>query len=95
MAGTRLYEALGDTLAKRLIDECLGVMQSVVQRYGGRVVKPSGDEIMAVLPSADNACLAATDISTRSWPCRWWSTASAPCAWGFTSGPVIEGRRRI
>ena len=87
---TRLYEALGDTVAKRLIDECLGVMQSVVQRYGGRVVKTIGDEIMAVLPSADNACLAATDIQHKILALPVVEHSKRAVRVGFHFGPVIE-----
>ena len=87
---TRLYDTLGDAQAKRLIDECLDLMRDANARYGGRVVKTIGDEIMCVLPNADSACLAATEMQLK--------VAALPLACGvlrairvgFHVGAVIE-----
>jgi len=56
---TRLYEMLGDTVARGLIAECLGLMSEHVSQHGGRVIKTIGDEIMCTFPSADQAVEAA------------------------------------
>ena len=56
---TRLYETLGDTVARELISECLGVMTEHVDKHGGTVIKTIGDEIMCTFPGADQAVEAA------------------------------------
>jgi len=90
VGSTHLYETLGDATAKQMIDECIAVMQAVVQRYGGRVIKTIGDEVMCVLPSADNACLAATDIHNRIMALPKVSNVQRSVRVGFHFGPVIE-----
>ena len=90
VGSTRLYESLGDAQAKQMIDECLEVLRAATARYGGRVVKTIGDEVMCVLPDADSTCLAAIEMQLR--------TASLPAnvavqrtiRAGFHVGPVIE-----
>ena len=59
---TKLYQALGDANARTVVDACLTLMRTVVDRYNGRVVKSMGDEIMCVFDTADNGLLAASDI---------------------------------
>lgn len=56
---TRLYETLGDAVARELVEQCLGVMAECVDRYHGRVVKTIGDEVMCTFTSADDAVEAA------------------------------------
>lgn len=90
VGSTRLYETFGDTTAKQMIDECLAVLEAVVLQYGGRVVKTIGDEIMCVLPSADNACLAATDMHHKIMALPMVSGVKRSVRIGFHFGPVIE-----
>lgn len=90
VGSTRLYETFGDTTAKQMIDECLAVLAAVVLQYGGRVVKTIGDEIMCVLPSADNACLAATDMHHKITALPTVSKVKRSVRIGFHFGPVIE-----
>ena len=52
---TRLYETLGDTVARELVSECLALMAEQVDKYSGTVIKTIGDEIMCTFPSADQA----------------------------------------
>lgn len=52
---TRLYEALGDSAARRLIADCLGLMTEHTEKHGGSVIKTIGDEIMCTFPTADQA----------------------------------------
>lgn len=52
---TRLYESLGDAIARELVAQCLGVMSEYVDKHGGKVIKTIGDEIMCTFPSADQA----------------------------------------
>jgi adenylate cyclase len=52
---TRLYEELGDSVARELVSECLGLMAEQVKKYSGIVIKTIGDEIMCTFPSAEQA----------------------------------------
>src|SRR5690606_3243723 len=65
VGSTRLYERFGDEAAHAAIERCLDRLQGVVAEYAGRTVKTIGDEIMAVFPDADRACLAATEMQWR------------------------------
>ncbi len=87
---TRLYDTLGDVLAKRMIDECLDVMRVATARYGGRVVKTIGDEVMCVLPDADSACLAATDMQLKITSLPAAAGVQRAIRAGFHVGVVIE-----
>lgn len=52
---TRLYESLGDAIARELVSQCLGVMTEYIDKNGGKVIKTIGDEIMCTFPSAEQA----------------------------------------
>jgi adenylate cyclase len=52
---TRLYELLGDTLARSKIMRCFELLTEIVEGHGGTVVKTIGDEIMCTFPAADAA----------------------------------------
>jgi class 3 adenylate cyclase len=90
VGSTRLYETFGDEKAKQMIDECLNTLRGVVLHYGGRVIKTIGDEIMCVLPSADSACLAATDMHHKTMALPLVSQVKRSVRIGFHFGPVIE-----
>ena len=87
---TKLYDTLGDVQAKVLVDECLAVMFGVVKQYGGRVIKTIGDEVMCVLASADNGCLAAMDMQLRIDALPPAGPIKRAIRVGFHFGPVIE-----
>ena len=87
---TKLYDTLGDTQAKQLIDECIGLMRVVVTRYSGRVIKTIGDEVMCVLPNADNGYLAATDMQLKIAALPAVGNVKRAIRVGFHFGPVIE-----
>ena len=95
VGSTRLYETFGDATAKQMIDECLAVLEAVVLQYGGRVIKTIGDEIMCVLPSADNGCLAATDMHHKIMALPQVSTVKRSVRIGFHYGPVIEDNNDV
>lgn len=87
---TKLYDTLGDQQAKAMIDECIALMRAVTTQYGGRVVKTIGDEVMCVLPNADNACLAAMDMQLKISALPAVSGVQRAIRAGFHAGPVIE-----
>lgn len=87
---TKLYEALGDTDAKILIDEALIGMRTITQRHRGRVVKTIGDELMCVFPDAERGFLAATDMQTLVNALVVTKGVKRMIRVGFHAGPVIE-----
>lgn len=56
---TRLYETLGDRVARTAINGLLARMTGVAERYAGVLVKTIGDEILCRFPSAERAVSAA------------------------------------
>ena len=61
---TKLYQTLGDANARNVIEACLSLLRSVVERYQGRVVKSMGDELMCIFDTGDNGLLAASDMQS-------------------------------
>jgi len=62
---TSLYQKLGDSAARNIVDACLTLITGVLARYDGRVVKTIGDEVMCVFPGCDLAVLAASDMQAQ------------------------------
>ena len=52
---TRLYETLGDAIARELVSQCLELMTEQITQYDGTVIKTIGDEIMCTFPTAERA----------------------------------------
>lgn len=59
---TRLYETLGDTIARQLVADTLAIIASVISRYNGTVIKTIGDEIMCTFNSPEDAATAACEM---------------------------------
>ena len=57
---TRLFESVGDAVARRIETEWLAQIRALLPRFGGRLIKSVGDEVMCVFPSADQGVLAAS-----------------------------------
>lgn len=81
---TKLYEVHGDEAAHRLTAECLAVLDAQAGRAGGRVVKTSGDGVMCVFPTPDEAFQAATLMREAH------KLGQVSIHAGFHFGPVIE-----
>ncbi|CAM9652128.1 unnamed protein product, partial [Ectocarpus fasciculatus] len=81
---TKLYEAFGDETAHRLTAECLTVLDTQAGIAGGRVVKTSGDGVMCVFATPDEAFRAATLMRDAH------KTGQVSIHAGFHFGPVIE-----
>jgi len=70
---TRLYETLGDAIARELVSQCLDVMTEQVNRHNGAVIKTIGDEIMATFATADQAveaCMSMQEAVAEDLPQR-------------------------
>lgn len=61
---TTLYEKLGDRAALRAVDSVVDVLKRAVQAHDGRVVKTTGDGLMAVFPGSDHAASAASEMQS-------------------------------
>jgi len=59
---TKLYETLGDDLAKAKISGTLDTLAGVVKENNGIVIKTIGDEVMCTFPTAEEAASAATGM---------------------------------
>lgn len=90
VGSTRMYDTLGDVQAKLMVDECIALMRQIVHQYGGRVVKTIGDEVMCVLPNANNAYLASTDMQHQITALPEISGVRRSIRVGFNFGVVIE-----
>jgi len=87
---TKLYDILGDTRAKQLIDETLMELRSSTARFHGRVIKTIGDEIMCVFPDSERGMLAACEMQTRVNSLPIVDGVKRLIRVGFHFGPVIE-----
>lgn len=58
-----LYEKHGNELAQRLVGECLRRLKDVTDQSGGRVVRSTGDGVLAVFAEADAALTAAAAMN--------------------------------
>jgi len=59
---TRLYERLGDSKAKKVVDRCLSVLGDVVGENEGQLVKKLGDEVMCTFGDPHLAARASTEM---------------------------------
>jgi adenylate cyclase len=57
-----LYQKLGDTAARKIINATLAALNDLLPRFHGVLVKTLGDAVMCVFPSADLAVLAASEM---------------------------------
>ena len=93
---TRLYETLGDSVARELVSECLDLMTEHITRHGGIVIKTIGDEIMCTFPTAEAAVEASMGMQegvTEDLPDRNPNTPSTlTIRVGLHYGPaILEG----
>ncbi|MBV2120983.1 MAG: adenylate/guanylate cyclase domain-containing protein [Candidatus Thiodiazotropha sp. (ex Ctena orbiculata)] len=91
---TRMYESLGDTLAKKLITELEEAIAQVVIACGGHVVEIIGDEVMSRYDDPASAVIAACRIHERVELYAEQSGMPMAARIGLHYGPAIfeEGR---
>jgi len=83
-----IFQALGGSEGAGLIFDCLRLMNSVIQCFGGRVLHPLGDGLLAAFPSADNAAAAAEDMMRRIHREPGQGVGQAALRVGLHQGPV-------
>ena len=59
-----LYQKLGDTAARNIINACLTAVTGLLPKFDGVLVKTIGDEAMCVFPTADTALECAAAMQT-------------------------------
>jgi len=94
---TRLYERLGDDIARPLIAACVDLMARAVVDQRGKVIKTIGDEVMCTLPTADDAAAAAIEIQEQISDGVEFDGKTHPITIriGFHFGPVIHEKNDV
>ena len=59
---TKLYDTLGDQVARAKVAETLQTISKVVKNHGGTVIKTIGDEVMCTFPDAETAANACCEM---------------------------------
>lgn len=62
---TKMYDELGDEVAKGIMDKCLGHLQGVIESHQGIVIKKIGDELMCRFETALAAISAAREAQSE------------------------------
>lgn len=57
-----LYQKLGDTPARNIVNACIETMSGVLPRFQGELVKTLGDAVLCIFPTADLAVRAAGEM---------------------------------
>lgn len=87
---TKLSETIGDAAAHQAINLCVKLFAALTEQHGGRVVKASGDEVMAVFPDASRAGAAARDIQLGIHEMAPVGKVRLGVRIGMHQGPVVE-----
>ncbi len=64
VGSTRLFELLGDMVARDKVALCVEIMRNATEQHGGSVVKTMGDEILGIFEDCDAAMEAAVQMQT-------------------------------
>jgi len=59
---TKLYELLGDQVARTKVAETIEAIMNVVKAHNGTVIKTIGDEVMSTFPTAEDAAQACCEM---------------------------------
>ena len=86
---TKLYETMGDTIARETVAKCVSIMDEETKRQSGRVVKTIGDEVMSVFEDPSSAADAASVMQERISSGLVVQGKSIAIRVGFHFGPVI------
>ncbi len=87
---TRLYDRLGDTVARSLVALSIEIMTAVVRANDGAVIKTIGDGVMSRFEDADTAAAAAVQLHEEITRERRLKSNNLRLRIGFHVGPVIE-----
>lgn len=87
---TRLYEHRGDRQAFSIVTACLGRASAVILEHGGRIVKYTGDGLMAAFPGPDVTAAAVLDIHDTLRDCPSLADKPTKLRVGFHCGPLLK-----
>lgn len=90
IGSSQLYERIGDGAAFALVDKCIKTMSRVIEKTGGRVVKNTGDGLMAAFWDADAAADAALAMQQQVRELPLVASFGLGVKVGFHFGPVVE-----
>jgi len=62
VGSTKLYDVLGDQLARETVQLCIDIMRQATEHHRGTVIKTMGDEVMSTFAEADDALNAAAEM---------------------------------
>lgn len=86
-----IYASKGDTVAFKLNDSCLRIIEGEVANNRGRAIKRAGDAVLAVFDSAADAVQAATGMVTATDdPAGVFSKEGVLVRVGISYGTVVE-----
>lgn len=86
---TKLYDTLGDELARRLVASCIARMVAPLAANQGTLIKTIGDEIMCTFPSAEQALSAASAMQYSVTSTKFENGIALHIRIGFHYGEVI------
>ena len=86
---TRIYESLGDTVALALINGLFLILDKVVAKYMGSVVKTLGDGMVCVFEDPDDAFRAACEMQVTVTSAAQRASNRLQIKVGLTHGSVI------
>ena len=89
VGSTQLYERVGDSRAFGLVHACIQAISAVVIENEGRIVKHTGDGVMAVFDAATAAADAAVSMHIRLLGLARPPQPRLAIRVGFHSGPVL------
>ncbi|MDJ0779805.1 MAG: adenylate/guanylate cyclase domain-containing protein [Gammaproteobacteria bacterium] len=92
---TRMYEKLGDEIAKQAIDKCLAQLSDIVVAQNGSVIKSIGDELMCRFDNADSAIAAAVACQVEVGTLTFSGLARISIRAAVHFGQVIEDENDI
>ena len=90
VGSTQLYQRVGDQRAFELINRCLQTLAGIITSHSGRIIKHTGDGVLATFEQANHAADAA--LLMHGAVCALSITDAAPLSVrvGVHSGEVIE-----
>ena len=62
---TKLYDTLGDELARAKVAKAIETMSEITRQNSGDVIKTIGDEVMCKFPTAEDAGTAAWEMQEK------------------------------
>lgn len=62
VGSTKLYDVLGDQLARETVALCIDIMRQATEKHRGTVIKTMGDEVMSTFVDANDALNAAAEM---------------------------------